>query len=472
MAQPGPRTVTPMRTFEWLLLFATVGSMLPRTNRLSQVGAVVVAVPLAIVLAIHLLVEGSRWQFLPVYAVAVAVILWRLLVGTRRRTRRRRRPWWYVTSGVSIVLVSGLLAWALPVPVLPAPDGPYDIGTTTWALTDQSRDDPYDDVDGAPRRLVAQAWYPSDGSGPVAPLIADARAFSAELAPSVGLPAFSLRHLALARGAARDNSPLLAAPDTGGWPVVIYSHGWTGFRNAQADLMEQLASQGFVVLALDHTYGASVTLVPDGEAIPLNPDALPDEEDVGAAVYDAAAELLEATFTGDVAFLLDEVAAGRVPDVLAGVAVDRVALTGHSTGGGAMVQLCISDPRCAAFVGFDPWVEPVPEDVLDVGLDVPFISIRSGAWVGNDNDGELRPFHERSSGARGIFSVPGTLHGDVTVQPFLSPLASLIGLRGDVDGATLHRGIIELTTTFLIAEFGGGEPVDLDNPPAPVQRDG
>ena len=234
-------------------------------------------------------------------------------------------------------------------------------------------------------------------------------------------------------------------PEAGALPVVLYSHGWGGFRSIQSDLAESLASNGYVVAAVDHTHGAVATAFPDGTVVPIDESALP--EGVTGEVYDAASERLVETFSQDLAFVLDELEAGAVPQLAGRLALDAVGVVGHSTGGGAAVHLCADERRCAAVVGFDPWVEPVPDAVLGDGLDVPFLALRSEEWVGNDNDARLRRLRASSTGPAGLVAVAGTAHRDVTLLPFLSPLSSQAGLAGPTPGVRTH----ELTTAWTNA---------------------
>ena len=203
-----------------------------------------------------------------------------------------------------------------------------------------------------------------------------------------------------------------------------------------------------------------MTTFPDGTVAPQDPAALPDEQDVGPAASDAAATMLEATFSDDVAFLLDHLAAGDGPDVLPrdALALDHVGLVGHSTGAGAMTWLCLVDDRCAGLLGFDPWVEPVPAELPADGLDVPMVSVRSEDWQGNDNDVVLRDFHDASSGDMGLFVVPGATHRDFTLLPFLSPAAEALGLSGSVDATAMHADMEELAVAFFDGVLRAGPP--------------
>lgn len=52
-------------------------------------------------------------------------------------------------------------------------------------------------------------------------------------------------------------APLAPALDVGGRPAVIFSHGLGGFRSMYSVPCAELASQGYVVLAVEHADGSS-----------------------------------------------------------------------------------------------------------------------------------------------------------------------------------------------------------------------
>ncbi|WP_370325411.1 dienelactone hydrolase family protein [Euzebya sp.] len=440
-----------MRPLEIVLIVVAVVAVGWPSGR-SRVVGLGVALAAAAAALLQVVLEGARWQLLPAYGVVVPVVVWRLVHLRSPRTGHRAWRVAGLVTGVVALVLSAAAGTVLPAPSLPAPEGPHAVGTTSWELAPTGRDDPYREGE---RRLVAQAWYPTTGDGPVAPWVADADAFSAAVGPQVGVPGIVLGHLGLVESNAVADAPIAG----GTWPVVVYSHGWSGFRTVQSDLAESLASHGFVVLALDHTSGAAISLFPDGSAIPLDPSANPDPDEVGSAVYRERITLLEATFSADVATLLDQLAEGAGPAVLGDdLQLDGVGLVGHSTGGGAAYRFCIVDDRCAAALGFDPWVEPIPAELRAQGLDVPVRSIRSEAWQGNDNDTLLRGLHADSPGDAGVDVVPGAIHRDFTLLPFLSPLAGQLGLSGDVDAAAMHDAIDRVAVAFFAWHLRGEDP--------------
>ncbi len=102
------------------------------------------------------------------------------------------------------------------------------------------------------------------------------------------LPPFFLDHLALVKLPAYKD--LKVAPSGKRYPIILFSHGWNGFNAQNTSQALQLASHGFVVVTVQHPYGAVVTVFNDGTIAKNNPAALPmdapDEE------YDVAADKL------------------------------------------------------------------------------------------------------------------------------------------------------------------------------------
>ncbi len=452
-----------MRPVE-LVLVATVllGVLRPLTGLARSATAnLVTAGATTLVGIVHVVVERPRWQLTPLYVAAVVVALVAVLDVTRPPEPRRG---WRGLVVVALCAVAGAaVGWALPVPTLPGPTGALPVGTTTVELVDAARLARYGPEPTQPRRLPLQVWYPADPDDPVrpAPWIASGTGFGRQAAGWLGFPPFLLDHVGLVRSYATvDAEP---TPEPGPLPLVLYAHGWGGFRGIQSDLAESLASEGYVVAAVDHTYGAVATSFPDGEVVAIDPQALP--EGASAQVYDTASERLVETFAADLAFVLDELAAGAVPQLTGRLDLDQVGVVGHSTGGGAAVRLCADDRRCGALVGFDPWVEPVPDAILGDGLAVPALSLRSEEWVGNDNDARLRRLRASSTAPAGLVGVAGTTHRDVTLLPFLSPLTSRLGLAGDTPGARTHELTTAWTLRWLDHHLRGTGTDPLEDPP-------
>lgn len=416
---------------------------------------------------IHLVVEGYRWQMVPVYILIamMASVGWRLLhkpapglqIGRNERSRAG------LLAVVPVVLVA-LPPILVPVPRLPVPSGPFQVGTMSLHLVDENRAEIYGSEPGNPRELMVQVWYPArpEADARPGPWTEDLDQIGPANAQRLGFPSFVLDHLALARTNSYPNAPLFGSDER--YPVIVYSHGWTGFRTVNVDQSEALASHGYMVVSVDHTFGSIMTVFPEGRAVGLDPDALPDQEEVGEQAYQHQAETLVEVFAADLAFVLDSLEILDEDDErLAGrLDLDRIGLFGHSTGGGAVVALCHTDERCVAGAGLDPWVEPVPLNVVIDGLSQPFLFVRSEEWTAYDNDSRLVDLYLHGGGGQYLASITGTEHWDFVAIPLLTPLAPQLGLKGSIKSDLVMAITDELLVSFFDAHLKGQIPAMVD----------
>ena len=61
-----------------------------------------------------------------------------------------------------------------------------------------------------------------------------------------------------------------APPAEGQAPVLIFSHGYTGYIAQNTPQVEELASRGYVVASIGHTGEAAAVPFPDGRIIPID----------------------------------------------------------------------------------------------------------------------------------------------------------------------------------------------------------
>ncbi len=401
---------------------------------------------------LHIFWEGYRWQMGPLYVLTILLAI----VSLTRITKPK--DWSASASILTFVLltISTALPIVLPVPVIATPSGPYLVGTTFFEMTDTSRMEIYSGRDGELRRFMIQVWYPATvtGSEARAPWIKDAAVYTPAISELLGLPSFFLDHLALTKTPAY-LSPQIA-DSASPFPLIIFSHGWKGFSAASTGQAIELASNGYVVIALHHTYGAITTVFSDGTVEPINPNALPAEET--DPNYEVIARKLVAQWAGDISFVLDQLesSSGEAGIFFAQILdLSRIGVYGHSTGGGAAIQFCGTDPRCKAVLGMDPWMRPISAEVIAGGVSQPSFFMFSEEWaedVGNRNKnnelfGELYP---NNSDSRGVIEIVGTKHLDFSDLPLLSPIAPLLGLKGPLNGDR----VIEIVNSYLVDFFG------------------
>ncbi|MCK6538563.1 MAG: hypothetical protein L6Q26_00785 [Anaerolineales bacterium] len=381
------------------------------------------------------------------------------------------RPFRIVLS-LSLLAVSTVLPILLPVPSIPAPSGPYTVGTRIYELTDESRREIYSGRDEA-RRFQIQAWYPSeaDSSNERAPWMTHADIYATAISEYLDLPSFFLDHLKLVKMPAYQNADA-AATDTG-FPVILFSHGWNGFNAQNTGQALQLASHGYVVVGVQHTYGAVVTVFEDGTIAKNNPSALPsgapDDE------YEQAARLLADQWAGDLGFALDFLEGqneNTESPFYRSLDLSRVGVYGHSTGGGAAIQFCGADARCKALLGMDPFMRPVSFEVMENGITQPSFFMFSQVWAYDTDSRNNRlfdPFYERLPDAFGVVYIEGTSHYDFSDLPLLSPLAPQLGLKGPINGKRVTVILEDYLLSFFDATLKG-KPSGLFEDPSPYEE--
>lgn len=388
--------------------------------------------------------EGFRWQSWGlVLAAGLAVAF--LYVD---------KKWLAGLAGLAIV-VSVVLMFLFPIPAPGITSGPFAVGTATYHLIDESREEHYAEEAGLDREFVVQVWYPAEaGTGEIAPWMPDIDQAGPALAAWLELPGFILNHLEyVSSNASTGATPVQNA---GGFPILFFSHGWTGFKEQNSVLMEELASQGYIVASINHTYGSILTVFPDGKAIPRNPDALPSG--VSLEAYDIASNLLVKQWAGDIAYTLDvfetgDFVIGADTPLSAMINFSSIATMGHSTGGGAALEFCYAYAQCAAIFAMDPWVEPMSETVRVNGITAPALFLFSENWDSisrpERNYSYVNQMIANSSSEIHVATVLGAKHMDFSMLPLLSPVTEQIGLKGPIDGDLM----IEIMNVYAVKYF-------------------
>jgi len=400
---------------------------------------------------LHLIVEGYRWQMIPLYLLAAASALSGTVAITRCHNFRPR--WGAITASLGTIIllaVSTAIPILLPVPSVDEPTGPYKVGTRSYELVDTDRLELYSENPEEPRRFMIQVWYPANPSPDAqhAPWMENAEIFAPAIAEYLHLPGFFLDHLTLSKSPAFTDVPL--APTTDGYPVILFSHGWNGFASQNSGQAIELASHGYIVVGLQHTYGARVTVFPEGTVAMNNPNAMPSntpEEE-----YDPLARKLVAQWAGDIAYALDIMETNNLkPESIFYQALDleRVGVYGHSTGGGATIQFCGTDPRCKVAVGLDPYMVPVSEAVLDSGIPQPLFVMFSETFPSEKNTRLFEQLYSHQPARDRVVTIMGTAHYDFSDLPLLSPITPQLGLKGPING---NRAVM-IVNTYLLAFF-------------------
>lgn len=297
---------------------------------------------------------------------------------------------------------------------LPAPSGSRRVGTTSLHLIDRSRQDPWTSSP-RPRELMISLWYPAGETrghrrAPWRPPAATAlyrQRTGQDLQTPLDKVDFPVTH-------GYEGAPVQAR--LRGHPVVLFSPGYRAERQFGTALVEDLASRGYVVVAIDHTYDAQMVEFPGGRLeLGHQPPRPTDAE---------SAKLLKVR-QDDTRFVLDELAglnAGRNPDaehrrlprgLRDSLDLSKTGMFGHSLGGDTAAETMAHDRRIRAGVNLDGSFHGT---VAATGLDRPFM-LMSNATHGRDNDPSWEEFWSHLRGWRRTLLMRDSGHQTYTDMP-------------------------------------------------------
>jgi predicted dienelactone hydrolase len=411
--------------------------------------------------ALHLILDGWRWQMSPAYLALI-------VVGGPSLIRASRRTWpqfTAVSSAATGYALAALLAWQLPIVELPEPDGPHDVGTTRWSINDHTRADP---LDPARRRdLVVEAWYPGDpaqaSAYPRAP-------FWNELHRGpLDWVSFFFKYLGYMPSQSRVDLPAEERGDS--FPLILYNHSLAMFTGDNTLLMEHLASHGYVVVSVSHPgYGLRIELRGrDPQIIDFAKAfaGMPQQDGLAmrARLADAATREERAEITlafAEANHVFNRIAEIWVDDTVAvlndlaersderlGMMIDteRVGSIGMSFGGAVAAEFCKKDRRCAAGINIDGTQYGLR---LREPLNVPFLMLSSADGMGQNEFLGLNsnaPFYD--------YVVADAKHADFTDFTLIGPLVRTIGFLGSIPGERM-LGITQASVrSFLDREIKG-----------------
>lgn len=170
--------------------------------------------------------------------------------------------------------ISGMASWfsALnPVKSFPDYNGLYDVGTVDVEIPASDLPAPSDAPEDAQATVAFRMFYPcvkptsSEVDRPVhwipqpqKPTLAALLKFLTLRETTAKVLSYGLHQLYWIKLPAHRNAKLLEPPTSNAkWPVAFFSHGLAGSRNAYSQICGDLASNGVVVIALDHRDGSS-----------------------------------------------------------------------------------------------------------------------------------------------------------------------------------------------------------------------
>ncbi|KAK1721343.1 tat pathway signal sequence [Colletotrichum acutatum] len=337
--------------------------------------------------------------------------------------------------------------------VIPDPLGPYPVALRVKAFEDATRWDPHAPQDQSEKRRVMVSVH--------VPLKKEA-ACSIETVPYVPpTTAFALGQGAATLFGLPDTifsgmelefcniDTTCAGPEKGDkYPLVLFSHGRASSRLAHGVLARSLASYGYIVVALDHTYDAAIVEFPDG-SIRFAENATNNDTTYVESLLESRQK--------DVSFIIDQlldpsVATPLLAGTQASINPEKIFIAGHSFGGATVASSLYADDRILGGLNFDgQMVGPVQTE----GTDKPLVLVGTPTTFDY-----ISGWNETWTNFRGpslMLVVNGTTHMSFFDAPQLPAVKALPAkysdlikqVLGTIDGDLLAKIEIELLRRTL-----------------------
>ena len=335
---------------------------------------------------------------------------------------------------------------------VPTPTGGIMVGTRILDMVDSTRKDPYS-PSGATRELSIRVWYP------VSTHFSEHCRMSQYTSPKVwgyfaelvGVPSFPVA----------TNSCQDAAVAEGTHPVVVFSPGLTGTFTDYTFLMEDLASRGYIALAVDHTYEATAVEFSDGRFVRSLVGShlggeIPRDRKTLSLALDVRLK--------DLTFVIDQIArlnVRRGGPFLGRFDLSKIAVAGHSLGGLTALLTNQSNPHVKSAI----LIDPVLPDVLPGATIKPVLLLTADRQQWGTNECGL---WSNLHGSRFAVTLQGSEHVALSDWIWLTKDAVRTGPMGPEKTMSAMRDYV---AAFLDANLRGEKNGPLLNGPSPNYPD-
>ncbi|WP_255508038.1 alpha/beta hydrolase [Lysinibacillus sp. BW-2-10] len=241
------------------------------------------------------------WSFRWILPLLLFILLFAMAIISLMRNRDVQYKTFRIVRNFIAMTLLIVLAFA---PVLLFPQykmakvtGDYDIATATYTYVDENRTEEFSDTEQK-RFVNVQFWYPETNSG--------------------------------------------------SYPLVVFSHGANGVKASNTSTFKELASHGYVVCSIDHTYHSFFTASNDGSITMANKDYLSEISNANKEDFYTREELhgliqkWMTLRTDDINFVIDTILSKSKKEnapVYKLINTDLIGVFGHSMGAAASVGI-------------------------------------------------------------------------------------------------------------------------------------
>ena len=279
----------------------------------------------------------------------------------------------------------------VPLESIDPPRGKYNIGTQVYFWTDSSRGEVYTTDPTDYRELMVQIWYPAEGGENYqkAPHVTFPKKSISSIAKTAGLPSsFGNHGTQLVSNSVFGLTPIQGEK----FPLILFSHGDGGLLTQNTSQVEELVSNGYIVIACNHTYNASITFDKEGNPIPYKQNVSWNEQAQYHKKY--YTNLLINYRYQDLVFLLktlkqNNLNDGSINPFKKNIDFEKVGAMGHSMGGGTTYIAMLKNDEVKAGVALDGWFFGLLNEDAQTNTKKPFLHIGQEQFLDKDIEGDI-----------------------------------------------------------------------------------
>lgn len=362
-----------------------------------------------------------------------------------------------------------------PITQFPPPTGSHQVGRIQLDMIDPSREEVYTTNNNDVRTFTATIFYPTSSTENAkrAPYVE--ASLIEYIAEDTEVPAPIWQSF-------QPNAYLNTPVADGEFPIILFSPGLGIPIAAYTGHMEELASHGYVVVGISHTYAVPAIALSDGRVLaatdsifPAMEEALDTPEEANVFINDVLA-----VWVADMLFTLDELEDlnDTHPLLASHLDLSRVGAMGHSLGGATAFSAAYENEQILAAIDMDG---SLYGDVLTHGLPRPAMTMAQDVTILAEQgvpaeiiESELATYAADRASAlqRSVpgydIIVTGASHGTfvtdaLVIASTFSELATpdLVGTIEDLD--QVRQQIHETTLAFLNAHVAQIDAPSIDN---------
>lgn len=452
--------------FIGILLLSLINSFLQRKLKKQYIITFIIFFVIA-----DLFFNHYRWQIIPMYFLAFIIMLINLILLKRAPkkpiTKKRKITKISLTIiGIIFLIIAIIPLLLFPITDLPKPTGPYFVGTTYLHFADNSRLEILTDDPNDYREFNVRVWYPTDSTQSKKPLsYKETYSTIGYIDPATLPPSFIFGHYNLIKTNSYLDVQVSKKLDS--YPVILFSPGFLEDYTDYQIYMEELASQGYMVLVPDTPYEFQFVIKPDGSMVPFTKEhaknykkdsdsTLPlwkkfwstnndDERQVIAKEILSKAIFMDKVLDireKDIQFMIAELEKMKPEGLLYGkLDIDHMGIFGHSMGGAVAGQVCLVDDRFKAGINLDGFQFG---DVINGTIKQPFTMVYSEPFA-YANNYVLKNFNNTLY----QLIIKGSTHMNFDDNMFVMPITKQMGMVGKIDKDRMR----EINNDYIVSFF-------------------